>query len=397
MAPGRTRRRSKCRPPWTLRPAAVLLALLCASGALEAQSPAFGILDRDPPTGASSERSGVVRIVAVGDIMMGTAFPDSSYLDPRIVPGVEVEALIGRDLVGVLRSGDVVFGNVEGALFDEGGESKRCRNMDACYAFRSPEWYAGLLADLGFNLVSLANNHSGDFLEPGRDATMAALAAHGIVFAGLAPPGPATGTLELPDGTRVGLAAFSPNKGTVSIHDLDGMRKIVASLDRTHDLVLVSFHGGAEGAEHIHVTREDEEFYGEERGNPYEFAHAAIDAGADLVLGHGPHVPRALEVYRDRLIAYSLGNFWTWKRFNLRGPNGLAPVLEIELDRDGRTVTARVVSARQQGLGSPRLDPGGRAARLIDELSRADFPEADVGLDAEGALIWPGAEPTPDP
>jgi hypothetical protein len=329
--------------------------------------------------------------------MMGTAFPDSTYLDPRIFPGVGVEALIGPDLVGVLRSGDVVFGNVEGALFDEGGESKRCRNMDACYAFRSPEWYADLLADLGFNLVSLANNHSGDFLEPGRDATMAALAARGIVFAGLAPPGPATGTLELPDGTRVGLAAFSPNKGTLSIHDLDGMRKIVATLDGTHDLVLVSFHGGAEGADQIHVTREDEEFYGEERGNPYEFAHAAIDAGADVVLGHGPHVPRALEVYRDRLIAYSLGNFWTFKRFNLRGPNGLAPVLEIELDRDGRTVGARVVSARQQGLGSPRLDPGGRAARLIDELSRSDFPEADVGLDAEGVLIWPGAEPSPDP
>ena len=113
--------------------------------------------------------------MAVGDIMMGTAFPDSTYLDPRIVPGVSVDQLIGADLVGVLRSGDVVFGNLEGALFDEDGESKRCRNMDACYAFRSPEWYAGLLADMGFNMMSLANNHSGDFLDMGRAATIAAL------------------------------------------------------------------------------------------------------------------------------------------------------------------------------------------------------------------------------
>jgi hypothetical protein len=379
-----------------LRSGAALFAALCAAGGLRAQSPAAGLFGWDTSAGRTSGRPGAIRIVAVGDIMMGTAFPDSTYLDPRIFPGVDVETLIGPDLAGVLRSGDVVFGNLEGALFDEGGESKRCRNMDACYAFRSPEWYAGLLADLGFNLVSLANNHSGDFLEPGRDATMAALADHGIVYGGLAPPGPATGTLELPDGTRVGLAAFSPNKGTLSIHDLDGLRKIVRALDRSHDLVLVSFHGGAEGADRIHVTREDEEFYGEKRGNPYEFAHAAVDAGADVVLGHGPHVPRAIEVYRDRVIAYSLGNFWTWKRFNLRGPNGLAPVLTIEVDRDGRMLNARVVSARQEGLGSPLLDPAGGAARLIDELSRTDFPEANIGLDAAGFLIRPSTEPTSD-
>jgi hypothetical protein len=118
--------------------------------------------------------------VAVGDIMMGTDFPDSTYLDPRLVPGVDPADLIGPDLVRILGSGDVVFGNQEGALFDEGGESKRCRNMEACYAFRSPEWYAGLLADMGFNLMSLANNHSGDFLDAGRAATKAVLDSHGI-------------------------------------------------------------------------------------------------------------------------------------------------------------------------------------------------------------------------
>ncbi|MCL7960976.1 MAG: CapA family protein [marine benthic group bacterium] len=366
----------------------LVLASFCAPGSAAAQSPGSAFLSAPAAASATDTRAETIRIVAVGDIMMGTAFPDSTYLDPRIVPGVSPADLIGADLVEVLRSGDVVFGNLEGALFDEGGESKRCRNMDACYAFRSPEWYAGLLAGMGFNLMSLANNHSGDFLEAGRATTIAALEEHGIAFGGLAQAGAITGTLELADGTRVGLAGFSPNKGTVSIHDLDGLGRLVSELDRTHDLVIVSFHGGAEGADRTHVTREPEEFYGERRGNVYEFAHAAVDAGADVVIGHGPHVPRAVEVYRDRFIAYSLGNFWTWARFNLRGPNGLAPVLDLEVDRQGRVTAARVVSARQTGLGSPRLDPGGRAARLIAELSREDFPEIELEFGADGRISW---------
>jgi hypothetical protein len=347
-----------------------------------------------PAGRAPTSGSEIVRIVAVGDIMMGTAFPDSTYLDPRIVPGVSVDQLIGRDLALLLRSGDVVFGNLEGALFDEGGESKRCRNMDACYAFRSPEWYAGLLADMGFNLMSLANNHSGDFLDAGRAATIAALERSGIVYGGLAQPAAVTGTLELQDGTRVGLAGFSPNKGTLSIHDLAGLRRLVADLDRTHDLVIVSFHGGAEGADRTHVTREPEEFYGERRGNVYEFAHAAVDAGADVVIGHGPHVPRAIEVYRDRFIAYSLGNFWTWARFNLTGPNGLAPVLELEVDRQGRTISARIHSARQTGLGSPRLDPQRRAARLISDLTAENFPDLQTRFAADGGIAWRKTPPS---
>jgi hypothetical protein len=237
-------------------------------------------------------------------------------------------------------------------------------------------------------MMSLANNHSGDFLDTGRDATIAALDTHGIVYGGLAQPGAVTGSLELDDQTRVGLAGFSPNKGTVSIHDLAGLRRLVAELDRTHDLVIVSFHGGAEGADRTHITREPEEFYGERRGNVYEFAHVAVDAGADIVIGHGPHVPRAVEIYRDRFIAYSLGNFWTWKRFNLGGPNGLAPVLYLEVDRDGRAVHARIISARQTGLGSPRLDPEARAARLIGDLSREDFPEAELKVAGDGRITW---------
>lgn len=368
-------------------PAALLLLVTPPALVAQSFSSLYGPAGIPPAPGASGERE-TVRVIAVGDIMMGTDFPDSSYLDPRLVPGVRPEEVVGRELVAVLRSGDVVFGNQEGSLFDGVGDSKRCRNMDACYAFRSPEWYAGLLSDMGFNLVSLANNHSGDFLEAGREATMEALRRHGIAFGGLDRPGAVTGTLELKDGTRVGLAGFSPNKGTLSIHDPARMRRIVRDLDRTHDLVLVSFHGGAEGADHTHVPREPEEFYGERRGDVYAFAHEAVDAGADVVIGHGPHVPRAVEVYRDRFIAYSLGNFWTWARFNLTGPNGLAPILDLELDRDGRLLNARIHSARQTGLGSPTIDPGAGAARLISDLTAEDMPEARLRFEPDGTIHW---------
>ena len=65
------------------------------------------------------------------------------------------------------------------------------------------------------------------------------------------------------------------------------------------------------------------------RGSVYRFAHEVVDAGADVVFGHGPHVTRALEFYRDRLICYSLGNFATYRRFNLSGPNGIAPIVKV--------------------------------------------------------------------
>ncbi|MEK6253642.1 MAG: CapA family protein, partial [Gemmatimonadales bacterium] len=107
--------------PHSLLFSLIVLASLCAPGPAGAQSPASAFLPAPQDARASGDRSETVRIVAVGDIMMGTAFPDSTYLDPRIVPGVSPEELIGADLVEVLRSGDVVFGNLEGALFDEGG------------------------------------------------------------------------------------------------------------------------------------------------------------------------------------------------------------------------------------------------------------------------------------
>lgn len=360
----------------------VLLGLLCS---LAGTTPAPAQEVGDAPAG-----DGAIRLLAVGDIMMGTTFPDSSYLNPDLAAGANIADVLDAELLALLRTGDIVFGNLEGALFDGEGETKDCRDPELCYAFRSPERYAGFLRDMGFNLVSLANNHSGDFLDPGREATIGALERNGIAYAGLDREGARTSVRQLRDGTLVGLVAFSPNKGTLSINDSARAVSIIADLAARADIVVVSFHGGAEGADRTHVPHGEELFHRERRGDVRAFARAAVDAGAHVVLGHGPHVPRAVEVYRDRFIAYSLGNFWTYARFNLRGPNGLAPLLELRLAADGTLLGARLHSARQSGLGGPRLDRAGGALRLVESLTREDFPDAALEFDRDGTIRWPG-------
>ena len=182
--------------------------------------------------------------------------------------------------------------------------------------------------------------------------------------------------------------AFSPNNGTQSINDLEAAKALIQHLDSLSDIIIVSFHGGAEGKKYQHVTREREYFYGENRGNVYEFSHEMIDAGADIIFGHGPHVARAIEVYKNRFIAYSLGNFATYGRFNLRGENGLAPIAKVWITEDGSFVKGKIISAIQKGAGVPEIDVNHGAAQKIKELTEADFPESKILIDPEGNIRY---------
>ena len=128
-------------------------------------------------------------------------------------------------------------------------------------------------------------------------------------------------------------APQAPNNGTIDINDHKNAISLVQKLDSLCDIVIVSFHGGAEGANHTHITRNNEIFLGENRGNPYKFSRDVIDAGADIVFGHGPHVTRAIDIYKDRFIAYSLGNFATYGRFNLNGVSGIAPIVKVFVNK----------------------------------------------------------------
>lgn len=320
-----------------------------------------------------------VTVIGVGDIMLGSYYPDHSYLPPND----------GKDLLAeagpILRDADLTFGNLEGVLLDGEGHPKSCKDPSICYLFKSPTHYVSLLVEAGFDVMSTANNHAGDFGDPGRKSTMAALDEAGIYHAGLLPVKFVT---FRKGGVNYGFTAFAPNTGTLSMHDLEQAKSIVQHLDSISDIVIVSFHGGAEGSKYQHVTRKEELFYGENRGNVYKFAHAMVDVGADIIFGHGPHVTRAVEVYKDRFIAYSLGNFCTYGRFNLNNENGLAPIVKVYTNGDGKFLKAQVTPIIQYKPGGPVIDKQKRVIKILQDLTKKDFPESIISIDDTGLITY---------
>jgi len=212
---------------------------------------------------------------------------------------------------------------------------------------------------------------------------MAALDAVGIMHSGR--EGEVASWLQ--DDLRIAMIAFSPTVGSWPLLSIDIATDAVSALATRHDIVIVSFHGGAEGfdgAEHIGFGMEYA--YGEARGNVVRFAHAVIDAGADLVLGHGPHVPRAMEVYNDRLIAYSLGNFAAYYGISVSGPKGYAPIVIAELDGYGRFLTGELQSYIQLRPGGPVPDAEQNALRMIRRLTLEDFPQGQLLFSPDGQI-----------
>ncbi len=321
-----------------------------------------------------AQKKDTIRIAAVGDIMMGTAFPSEKYLPPKGKNPFE-------GVLDELQSADLLFGNLEGCISDTGKNAKHCKDPDKCYSFRMPSYLAEYLNTAGFDLVSIANNHIGDFGRTGIENTKKNLDRYQIKYAGVY--GNETAVFEK-DSITYGFCAFAPNRDTVKLTDIDNAVEIVKSLAEQADIVIVSFHGGAEGDKHTHVTRKTETFYGENRGNVYAFAHAVIDAGADIVLGHGPHVPRAIEIYKDKFIAYSLGNFCTYGRFSLSGSKGYAPIVKISVDSQGNFIEGKVVSARQTKTECPHIDANASAFKMIRTLTGQDFPEVPVVFEENG-------------
>ena len=301
--------------------------------------------------------------------MLGTNFPSVNYLPPN--DGKELL----KPVQHLLTDADITFGNLEGVLLTGKGNVKKCSNPATCYAFKSPDHYGNYLKEAGFDVLSLANNHSGDFGTIGRKNTARVLEQLDISFAG---------STEHPysiftkDSVTYGFCAFSPNRGTMQINDYQTVRRTIEHLDSLTNIVIVSFHGGAEGDKFKHITRETEIYLGENRGNPYEFARVAIDAGADVVFGHGPHLTRAIDLYKNRFIAYSLGNFATYGRFSLSDSKGVAPIIKVLVNKKGEFLKAEIRSTKQIGRGEPFPDPQNRALKEIMDLTKTDIPESEL-------------------
>ena len=127
--------------------------------------------------------------------------------------------------------------------------------------------------------------------------------------------------------------------------------------------------------------------YSEPRGNVVQFAHSVIDSGADLVIGHGPHVPRALELYKNRLIAYSLGNFCTYGIISIKNQAGYAPVLKVTLNAAGEFTAGKIISFIQKYPGFPVPDRQDRAFKLIKYLTQTDFPATKLEFSDNGDIL----------
>jgi hypothetical protein len=315
----------------------------------------------------------VISLAAVGDTILGNT---------PVLPSQPAKYFRG---VAHQLKGDVVFGNLEGTLTGASG-SKCGAGSSECFAFRNPPRFARAFKAAGFTVMNHANNHFGDFGAAGQADTVRALHRAGIAQTGQ----PALITVIVVKNLQVAFLGFAPYSNTASLLDLRTARSQIRTAASLADIVVVAIHAGAEGAGALHVTGHEEHDVGEDRGNPERFAHMAVNAGADLILGSGPHVLRGMEVYRRRLIAYSLGNFAGFHNFNTSGILSLSAILHVSLDNRGRFRSGRVTSVRLAGPGRPVLDRAPASARLIARLSRADFPGSGVRLGGAGRLF--GAE-----
>ncbi|MCH5233023.1 MAG: CapA family protein [Muribaculaceae bacterium] len=331
-------------------------------------------------TVSSHTKMAPVSFAFAGDIMMGTTYPDNSnYLPP------EDGANLFQDVAHLFKQADFAAANLEGTMLDGPGQPKKCTDPNLCYFFRMPTRYVNHLKNAGIDFVSVANNHVNDFGPDGLTSTQSTLSDNGLLYAGLRESCP-TAVTTAPDGRKIGFAAFGHNRGTLSILDFEEVRNTVNDLKKECDFVVVSFHGGGEGAKFTHVPHATETCFGENRGNVEAFAHAAVDAGADVVYGHGPHVPRAMELYNDHLIMYSLGNFCTPFRVNLAGVNGEAPLVTVTLNPDGTFKEGKINSFKQiKGIG-PRKDASNSVAKTIKKLSQTDFPNSPLEISDDGIL-----------
>ena len=379
-AESRSRRRSAESPsrrrlPWRT-PAAVLgLAVvgIVATGAAALPAPPATIPQQ------SAQRAGEVSIGATGDILL--------YDASRSTPADHGAGHF--DGVRPWFAEDIVTGNLEQAIAPDTGHDKCGKDPD-CLAFRSdPASVAGLA---GFDILNLANNHSRDFGQAGYDDTRATLAGAGIRTVG--------GRDEIAymriGEVTVAMIGFAPYADFNRVTDLRHVRAVVRAAAARADVVVVQAHMGAEGPSADVVTPGTESMYGEDRGDPVAFSHAAIDAGADLVLGHGPHVLRGMEWYRGRLIAYSLGNFGGGGVFGKDPATRYGAYLSVRLRADGTVVAGRVRSVRfDYPDGTPLADTAGGAARLMDQRGRRDFGGSAVTLGPDGTMALPSSGRTP--
>lgn len=365
---------------WSTAIAAFLMA--CSAGAAKGEDEKQNTAAEENNEVAANETvkdepslPDTLTIAMCGDIMMGTTYPS------RQLPANDGRDLF-RDTKEITLRADLAVGNLEGTLCD-GGNSTKGSGPNS-YSFRTPTSYGVNLKDAGYDFMSQANNHANDFGDTGIQSTEKVLNEQGIKYAGIS--GRTESAIVERNGVKYGLCAFGHNRYTLKHKDTATVKRILTDLRKKCDILVVSFHGGAEGKDKTHLPQGTETFLGEDRGALREFAHLCIDLGADVVYGHGPHVTRCVEVYKNHFIAYSLGNFCTPYGINVSGISGHAPVAEIQINGKGEFLQGKIHSFIQQKGVGPRLDATNSVARQIKSLTESDIKNPTFTIDNEGNI-----------
>ncbi len=326
------------------------------------------------PKEARPHFTGVVTIAMTGDIMTGSILPT-----PNMPPNDGRDTFI--DCAKLLQSADVACGNLEGVLGDSGKPRKAPGPLS--FSFMMPTKSVQLLVDAGYDFLGIANNHINDFYPVAIQSTIKILRDNGIGVAGTRDC--ETCIREI-NGVKYGFCAFGHESYTLRTQDKATVTRIVKKLRSECDIVIVCFHGGSEGVSERHLPYGTEYFHGADRGNLREFAHLCIDSGADIVYGHGPHVCRAMELYKGHLIAYSLGNFATPRGMKLDGPTSYAPLLIVKL-QGGKFAEGQIHPFIQYRDKGPRVDKSGAVIKEIQSLSNEDIKDNELVIADDGKLL----------
>lgn len=243
-----------------------------------------------------------VTVLAGGDVNLGR------QTGQKILAG-EIDYPF-LNIAETLRSADITFINLESQLIDLGGETE---SPTSEYRFAGPPEGALTLRNAGIDIVSVANNHMWDYGEDGLRSTLENLRAQEVLSIGAStePNKRFEPKVLEAKGKKIAFLAITEllngyeNVGAgefVAFNDSEKLIEVIASIRDSVDWVIVSLHAGAE-------------YISKPSSQTVELAHALIDAGADVIIGHHPHVPQPIEIYKDKPIFYSLGNFAFWQPF----------------------------------------------------------------------------------
>lgn len=314
--------------------------------------------------------SSAVSIAAVGDIMLANY--TSQYIHTH---GLDYPFDSTRS---ILLAADIAFGNLEAPFTDIGTKFEKTFN------FKVPPKIAPSLIHAGFDVVTLANNHILDYGMEGLRSTLQVLDSIGLAYcgAGLSLEQAQRPAIIERNGYRVAFLGYSltfPEEfwATPTTGGTNYPRNLPANIAHANslaDLIVVTFHWGAEGSNYPKDYQK-------------HFAQLAIDCGADLVIGHHPHVLQGLEIYKNRLIAYSLGNF-SFSSYSRRSTESM--ILKVHLTKKG-LLFAKIIPVSVDNYEvefQPKVLRGRRANLVLDHLKEFSQPLNSINIIDDRGYIW---------